>query len=488
MLKTGLRIALYLIVMLAIGILLFKDILVLDKNPGNFETFINQDVPELMKKRGVPAASIAIIQNGAVSQVRTYGYVNIENKRSNSYEMRYRVASLSKPLTAWGIMKLVQNGKLELDRPVEDYLSRWKFPESEFNSSDVTVRRLLTHTAGVSVPSYGGYAPDNKRTTLIESLNGENVAYGPVRLIAPPGSGTRYSGGGYTILQLLIEEVSGLSYEKFMKEEVLDPLNFDNYTFTYDPVSEADLLALPYGRNEKPLPIYLYTEKAAGGFICSIGDLANLLLSFVNDQNVLSPEIIEMMTSKDKVPIIGILENDGNKYIGFGGTTLGYSADMWLDMTTLTGYVSVFNSTNGVYLGADIANQWLLENASTPDPTIKILNIEFYGIRMMAFILGNICILLAYRRFRMYRLHRESYSFRIKKKYPWLRIIYSVLVLSAILFWWISFHTLAFYPPINFPWLPDSLIYLSIFTTLILAHSAFKALFINKIPSTPPST
>jgi CubicO group peptidase (beta-lactamase class C family) len=326
--KPGMRIALYTIIMLGAGILLFKDIPFLEKSPCNFEIFVNQDIPGLLRKRGVPAASIAIIQNGAVSQVKTYGYVDIKNKRSNSNEIRYRVASLSKPLTAWGIMKLVQDGKLELDTPVEDYLSQWKFPLSDFNSNEVTVRRLLTHTAGVSVPSYGGYAPNKKRTTIIESLNGVNVAYGPVKLIASPGTVTRYSGGGYTILQLLVEEVSGMTYEKFMGKEILGPLKLSNYTFTYNPISDDGMLALPYGRNNNPLPIYLYTEKAAGGFICSIEDLAKFLLSFVKDQDVLSPEIIKMMTNKDEVPIIGILESDGNKYIGFGGTTLGYSADM----------------------------------------------------------------------------------------------------------------------------------------------------------------
>jgi uncharacterized membrane protein YbhN (UPF0104 family) len=140
----------------------------------------------------------------------------------------------------------------------------------------------------------------------------------------------------------------------------------------------------------------------------------------------------------------------------------------------------MFNSTNGVFLGADIANQWLLENASSSDPSLKILNIEDYGIRLMAFILGNICVLLAYRRLRMYRSHREGYSFRMKKKHPWLRIIYAVLLLSVIPVWWIFFHTLTFYPPIQTPWLPNSFLYLSILTTMFLLHTAFKTLFIVK--------
>jgi hypothetical protein len=204
------------------------------------------------------------------------------------------------------------------------------------------------------------------------------------------------------------------------------------------------------------------------------------LLSFINNQTVLSRETIDALVDKDRIQITGILEDDSSKHIGFGGTTLGYSADVWLDLTTQDGYVSMFNSTNGVYLGADIANQWLQEHTSTPDPSLMILNLEFYGIRLAAYIMGIVCFVLGHRRYRMFLLKREHYSFGLKKKYSVLRLIYALLILSVIVFWWISFHTLIFYPPIQIPWLPDSFIYLSIFSTIILAHSALKSLFLSK--------
>lgn len=479
--KTGWRIALYLIIMTVAGFFEFKDILFSSSSPADFNNFVDNEVPVLMKKQGIPGASIAIIQNGRVTQITSYGHADRKNNVPISKETRFRIASISKPLTAWGIMKLVEKDMLELDRPVEDYLTRWKFPESDYDSKEVTTRRLLTHSAGVSVPSYGGYAPDNKRTTIIESLNGENVAYGPVTLNSAPGTATRYSGGGYSILQLLIEDITGQTFDEYMEEEIVIPLGLRNYSYTYEPLSDGGRLAKPYGRNGRPLPIYLYTEKAAGGFICSIEDLASFLLAFTSDQIVLSRETIDTMTDKNGIPIIGILENGSSKCIGFGGTTLGYSADMWLDLSSKSGYVSMYNSTNGVYLGAEIADQWLREYASTPDPTRKILNLEFYGIRLMAFILGNIFIILMYRRYRKYRLHREHFHFGLKKKNSWLRIIYVILILSVILFWWIGFHTLTLYPPINTPWLPDSFVYVSIFTTLILTHSVIRTLFIRKV-------
>ena len=149
------------------GIVVFNDLIIRNKDYNNFENFMEQEIPELMKTRGVMGASIAIIKNGEISQIRTYGYADKENHIKNSSEKRFRIASLSKPMTAWGIMKLVQDGKLDLHKPVEDYLIRWKFPESDYDTKAVTAERLLTHNAGVSVPSYGGYPANKKRTTII---------------------------------------------------------------------------------------------------------------------------------------------------------------------------------------------------------------------------------------------------------------------------------------------------------------------------------
>lgn len=236
--------------------------------------------------------------------------------------------------------------------------------------------------------------------------------------------------------------------DKYMEENILIPLKMNNYSYFYDQKDE-DKLALPYGRNGKRLPIYLYTENAAGGFICSIKDLANFTLSFINNQDVLSKETVELMIDKKGIPIIGILEKNDNKLIGFGGTTLGYSADLWLNTTTKNGYVSMFNSTNGIYLGADIANQWLMENASIPDPTIMMINIEFYGIRAIAFILGWGLVFLVWRRISKNRSQKE-------------------------------FITLKYYPPYQTPWLPDSFIYLSLIMSLFIVYFIFKILFVYK--------
>ena len=477
--KNNINIAAILLLIIISGLLVFKDLLRQQKNYSGFEAFVRGEVPFIMKIRRITGASIAIIKDGNIDQIITYGYANKERGIMNSPEKRFRIASLSKPVTAWGIMKLVQDGKIDLDQPVEVYLKRWKFPLSEFNSSEVTVRRLLTHTAGISVPMYGGYHPDKPRTTIIESLNGKNVAYGPVRIIRKPGTSTSYSGGGYSVLQLLIEDVTGESYEKYIEENILKPLGLKNYSYSNEQEDNPDI-AMPYGTNGKKLPFFIYTELAAGGLICSAEDLATFALSFVNEQHVLSENAIEQMTDKNGIPIVGILKKDSQKCIGFGGTTLGYSADFWINTNTKNGYVLMSNSNSSVFLGAEIADYWLKENIATPDPGLKFFKIELYGIRMLSFALGWIFILLAWRKIMRIYTQKETIRLSFKKNYLPVRIMISIILVSGIVLWWLFFHTLLFYPPYQTPWLPASFLYMSIFILLIVVYIIINSLFIYR--------
>ena len=119
------------------------------------------------------------------------------------------MASVSKWVTSFGIMKLVENEKLDLDKPIEDYLTRWKLPKNEFDNSKVTIRRLLSHSSGlVDGLGYQGFAPNEKVQTIEQSLNKASdrlYSEGVAKVGFEPGSKFMYSGAGYTILQLIIE-------------------------------------------------------------------------------------------------------------------------------------------------------------------------------------------------------------------------------------------------------------------------------------------
>lgn len=193
----------------------------------------------------------------------------------------FQVASLSKWVTSWGVMSLVDEGKLDLDAPVSTYLTRWQLPDSEFDNSGVTVRRLLSHTAGLTDGlGYAGFEPGTPVQPLTESLTKAADASpgkdGIVRVGVEPGSEWRYSGGGYTLLQLLIEEVSGQSFNDFMTERVFRPLGMTRSTFIIDG-KELGNIAMVHDETGKEATLYRFTALAAASLYTSTNDMARFL-------------------------------------------------------------------------------------------------------------------------------------------------------------------------------------------------------------------
>jgi CubicO group peptidase (beta-lactamase class C family) len=188
----------------------------------------------------------------------------------------FATASLSKWIAAHAVMRLVEQGKLDLDRPVEGYLTRWHLPEGAFSSREVTVRRLLSHTAGLTDGlGFGDYGRDEALPTLEEELAAPRASTGrsatPVAVGIEPGKKFRYSGGGYLLLELLVEEVSGEPYETFVMREILQPLDMSRSGY-------ADLAAITnsaksYDVDGQPAQLVRYASRAATGFTTSAGDM-----------------------------------------------------------------------------------------------------------------------------------------------------------------------------------------------------------------------
>jgi CubicO group peptidase (beta-lactamase class C family) len=196
-------------------------------------------------------------------------------------DSRFQVASMSKWITAWGVMKLVESGKLDLDKPVALYLKRWRLPASKFGNNGVTVRRLLSHTAGLTDGlGYGGFKPGEPIQPLEASLTHAADASpgndGKVRVGIEPGTEFKYSGGGYTLLQLLIEEVSGQSFDAYMKANVLEPLGMTRSTFV---IEEADALDVAEFFDERggPATHYKFTALAAASLYTTTNDMTRFL-------------------------------------------------------------------------------------------------------------------------------------------------------------------------------------------------------------------
>lgn len=245
--------------------------------PGDFDSLtaaLDAEMPHLLNAYRVPGASIAIVKDGELAWSKGYGLADKENLVPAAPDTVYQIASISKTVAAWGIMRLVEQGKLDLDAPVSQYLTRWQLPPSEFSADGVTIRRLLSHSAGLSVHGYPGYAPDSRLPSLEESLSGATL--GPnyaVKIVTEPGTVFSYSGGGYTMLQLIVEEVSGQNFAAFMQQEIFTPLglNQSSYSWREDLRSRT---ARPYDTSGNLLPNYLFTELAAAGEYTTAEDLA----------------------------------------------------------------------------------------------------------------------------------------------------------------------------------------------------------------------
>jgi CubicO group peptidase (beta-lactamase class C family) len=168
-----------------------------------------------MEKYRVPGTAASLVRNGEVVWSEGYGLADRDRGVPVTADTVFQVASISKAVTSWGVMRLVESGQLELDAPVEQYLTRWHLPPSNYDASGVTIRRLLSHSAGLSVMGYPGLRPEIQLPSLEESLSGNNGGAGEVRIIMEPGTQFSYSGGGFTLLQLIIEEVTGETARRF---------------------------------------------------------------------------------------------------------------------------------------------------------------------------------------------------------------------------------------------------------------------------------
>jgi CubicO group peptidase (beta-lactamase class C family) len=227
----------------------------------------------------VPGVSLAVINDFKVEWARGYGVADAETKEPVRSSTLFQAASISKPVTAMAALKLVQDGKLALEADVKTALRSWKLPENDLTAkAKVTLRRLLSHTGGVTVRGFPGYAVPGPVPTLLLVLDGVKPANTPpVRVDLEPGAKFRYSGGGYAILQQMLLDVEGGTFPDLMRDLVLQPIGM--YDSAFDQPLPADKLrfaAAGHGAGGLPIPgkRHTYPEMAAAGLWTTPGDLA----------------------------------------------------------------------------------------------------------------------------------------------------------------------------------------------------------------------
>ena len=252
-----------------------------------------------MKELDVPAVSIAAIRNGAIDGHTPMAFPPYRVQQVST-ETLFGAASISKPVTALGILKLVEEGKIDLDTNVNQYLKRWKIPENEFTSKQkVTVREPLNHTSGIGTHNGEIYDPAMPLPTLLQLVQGEKPAKTPpVQVEAIPGTKFAYSNGGYLALSLLIEDVTGEPFAQYMKQTVL----MKHSTFDAPlPIRWQARAATAYGGDGKlafPPSKFVEPNLAAGGLWSTPADLASLLLEVQREYDGKSHKVLNQQTVK----------------------------------------------------------------------------------------------------------------------------------------------------------------------------------------------
>ena len=208
-----------------------------------FKAELDRRMPRLLHHFGIPGIVIATVVDGAPSRTYAYGFADREHRRRMTVDTVFSVASISKSVTAWGVLRLVEAGKLDLDAPAQRYLTPWPLPPSPFPSSAVTIRRLLSHTTGLAAGADEFRDPRDPRDPPLSSLallheNGPAGNALRARLVAPPGATSPVP--GYTILQMIIEQQTNQPFADFMKRVVLRPLGMNSSSFAWDESMEAE--------------------------------------------------------------------------------------------------------------------------------------------------------------------------------------------------------------------------------------------------------
>ena len=300
----------------------------------------------------------------------------------------FQVASLSKWITAWGVMALVEDGLINLDTPVSEYLSRWRLPASDFDNSGVTVRRLLSHTSGLDDGlGYDGFDTAAEVQSLENSLTKARDASpgnsGVVKVGTEPGTEWNYSGGGYTLLQLVVEEVSKQSFATFMTERVFKPLGMNSTTFAYEE-AVAIGLAENFDLKGDTEPFKFYTSLAATSLFTTVADMTTFIQaqSVDGSQTVLSDETLELIrtphASQMGADIWGLgamlyaPNNMGGFVIGHDGNNEpAINTAVRLDPETGDGIVIL--ETGSSLLATKLASEWVFWKTGNIDSLLFLI-------------------------------------------------------------------------------------------------------------------
>jgi len=317
---------------------------------------------QLLEVAGVPGLSVAVVHDFGVHWTRGWGIAEVETGAPVREETLFQAASISKPVTAMAALRLVREGRLELDGDVNGVLRSWRVPESaQNNATPVTPRALLSHTSGADDGfGFPGYAPGAPLPDLPAILDGQAPSnVGSVHFVRPPYQAYKYSGGGTTIIQLALHELTGLPFHSFMETTVLAPLGMSGSTFQQPlPESLAHRASRAHdgaGRTREA-PWHVYPEEAAAGLWTTSGDLARFIVEVQRAARGPEGVVLDRAGALEMITPVGVgpfgvgltVEKRGEGwYFSHGGSNRGFRGLILGHVRKGYGVAILTNADNG---------------------------------------------------------------------------------------------------------------------------------------------
>ena len=312
-------------------------ILVVGAGLGNAD-HVDDVISAQMKARQIPGLALAVIDGGKIVREQAYGFRDEARTEPITRTTLFQAASVSKPVAALGALHLVEQGRLSLDEDINSVLRSWRIPNNRFTKAHpVTLRLILSHSAGLTVEGFPGYRVGSPIPSLLQILDGRPPANTPpVRVDQIPGTRWRYSGGGYLVMQQSMIDVTGRPFADYMQDTVLGPLGMSSSTFA-QPLPESLARRAATGFTSGPRRAVdgrwrIKPELAAGGLWTTAGDLARFLLAIQRSLGGTSNPVIsqsmtrQMLTKQKEDSGLGFFLGGDPPRFGHNGSNPGFNA------------------------------------------------------------------------------------------------------------------------------------------------------------------
>jgi CubicO group peptidase (beta-lactamase class C family) len=378
---------------------------------------IRPTLDERMRRYGISAVSMALIEDGLITSIEVIGTVSVDTSDQIDASTLFQAASISKAVTAIGILVLADRGTIDIDRPANEYLLDWKISGTASTPDDpVTIKELLSHSGGINVPSYPGFERGADMPTLDDILVGAPNAYSIAVLADSVQGSYRYSGGGYMVLQKLIEDVTGEEFATFMRAQVFDRVGAPLSTFVV--MNSPDGLAFGHDWRGEVLADRWqdYPQSAAAGLWTSPEEIAQLVAAYgsayrASDETLLSQSSARRLATPiagDMGLGFGVHGDGANLSLSHSGWTIGYRSHVLYYPESGAGVVIMTNGQAGHHLIDELLRTLALKQGWPRNQNTEIVN----AIKLSGSELENLT--------GPYNVEPAGFELRVKRKGEWL--------------------------------------------------------------------